>query len=227
MSYILFLSNGQTDCSVAISMEDISVHQKHNGLEQETWEGGIKSSNLLKKVSDCLIDYDIFLMHCAAIALGNNAYAFMAPSGTGKTTHVQKWLDNLSDSYIINGDKPFIKIPGDNSQPLVCGSPWAGKEKQYTNSMVGLKSIVYLERAENNCIHEISFSEAIPLLLQQIYHPDNEEKMRKTIKLLKALNGKVAFYRFECNNFKKDCFDVAYSAIVGEPWALGSDHFKK
>lgn len=209
-----FLSEGQTDCKVVISEEDITIHEQYSGSEQETWEGGIKSSNLLKKVSDCLIDYDIVLMHSAAIALNNNAFAFMAPSGTGKTTHILKWLENISDAFVINGDKPFIKISDDDFPPFVCGSPWAGKEKMYTNTIVRLKAIICLERAEYNSIRQISFAEAVPFVLQQTYRPTDEEKMRRTIKLLKRLNGKVLFYRFQCNNFKDDCFKVAYNALV-------------
>ena len=86
----------------------------------------------------------------------------------------------------------------------------------YTNTMVPLKSIILMERAEDNHIEQISFAEAFPKLLQQVYRPEDEEKMRKTLRLMQRLNGPVSFWRFQCNNFKDDCFDVAYNALVGK-----------
>ena len=40
--------------------------------------------------------------------------------------------------------------------------------------------------------------------------------MRKTLELLKRLNGKVRFYRFRFNNMKEDAFRVAYNALTGK-----------
>ena len=35
---------------------------------------------------------------------------FYGPSGTGKTTHSRLWLENVPDSHILNGDKPFLQV---------------------------------------------------------------------------------------------------------------------
>ena len=80
--------------------------------------------------------------------------------------------------------------------------------------MVPLKNIVLLERSENNYIERISFSEAFPSLLLQVNRPDDDKKMRITLHLVKLLSEDVSFWRFKCNNFKDDCFDVAYNALV-------------
>ena len=140
-------------------------------------------------------------------------YIFSAASGTGKTTHICKWLRHLPKAFVVNGDKPFLKFKNDGTV-LACGSPWAGKENLYTNTMVPLKAIVLMERAEENHIEQISFAEAFPFLLQQIYRPINEEKMRKTLQMLQRLSLAVTFWRFQCNNYKDDCFDVIYNALV-------------
>ena len=169
----------------------------------------------LAKVLEALIDYDAFMLHGATIALNNSAYVFSAPSGTGKTTHIMKWLERCPDAFVVNGDKPFIKF-NDDGTVLACGSPWAGKENMYTNTMVPLKAIVLMERAEDNSIERISFAEAFPKLLEQTYRPEDPDKMRKTLKLMQRLNPAVSFWRFKFNNMKDDCFDVAYNALVGQ-----------
>ena len=161
-----------------------------------------------------LLSFDTLLMHGAVVAVDDVAYMFTAGSGTGKTTHIQSWLKNVSDAYVVNGDKPFIIVREAGEAPLACGSPWAGKENLQTNTIVPLKAIVLLERAEENRIERISFGQAFPFLLQQVYRPEDEEKMRKTLRLMQRMSSAVSFWRFHCNNFKDDCFDVAYNALV-------------
>ena len=173
----------------------------------------IKKPAILGKFSDALLDFDTILMHGAVVAFENAAYLFTALSGTGKTTNILKWLENLPNAFVVNGDKPFIRINDDGSV-LACGSPWAGKENLYTNTMVPLKSIILMERAEENRIEQLSFAQAFPVLLQQTYRPDDEDKMRNTLRLMQRLNSIVSFWCFKCNNFKVDCFIVAYNALV-------------
>ena len=180
---------------------------------RELWDGAIEVSVLLEKICNEFVNLDIFALHGASVSDGQYAYLFTARSGTGKTTHIKKWLANVPYSFVVNGDKPFIKF-SNNGTILVCGSPWAGKENMYTNTMVPLKSIVLMERAENNHIEQITFADAFPTLLQQVYRPNDEEKMRKTLHLMQKLSPGVTFWRFQCNNFKDDCFDVAYNALV-------------
>ena len=171
--------------------------------------------NILQQITLTLIDYSIILLHGATIAHSIGAYLFTAPSGTGKTTHILKWLSNYPEAFVVNGDKTFLKFEDDGTV-LACGSPWAGKENMHTNTMVPLKAIVLMERAEDNHIEQISFAEAFPFLLQQVYRPEDEEKMRKTLRLMQRLGKSATFWRFQCNNFKDDCFQVAYEALVGK-----------
>lgn len=167
-------------------------------------------------IAEALLAFDTLLMHGAVVALDGAAYMFTAKSGTGKTTHVQNWLENIGGAYVVNGDKPFLIVGKDGV--LACGSPWAGKENLHTNTAVPLKAIVLLERAEENHMERISFIQAFPTLLQQAHRPDDPEKMRQTLRLLQRMNPAVSFLRFQCNNFKDDCFDVAYNALVkGQP----------
>lgn len=174
----------------------------------------IKESYILRKFSNALLDFDTLLMHGAVVAVDNKSYLFTAPSRTGKSTHIGLWLNYLPNAFVVNGDKPFINFHPDGNI-YACGSPWAGKENMYTNTMVPLNSIIYIERAENNYIEQISFSEAFPLLLQQVYRPENKDMLLKTLRLIKRLHPMVSFYRFQCNNFKDDCFHVAYKALIG------------
>ena len=169
---------------------------------------------MLKLISEELLSFDTLLMHGAVVAVDDAAYMFTAKSGTGKTTHIQSWLRNVEGAYVVNGDKPFIILRNADEPPLACGSPWAGKEKMQTNTMVPLKAIVLLERAEENRMERISFARAFPFLLQQVYCPEDPEKMKKALHLMQRLYPAVSIWRFQCNNFKDDCFQVAYKALT-------------
>ena len=153
--------------------------------------------SIYQKLAEAIPAFDTFLMHGSVIATGNWAYMFTAASGVGKTTRTRLWLDEYSDSYIINGDKPYIKIT--ETEALACGTPWCGKEGWNTNIMLPLRACFLLERAESNnqnYIKEVSFGEAFTTLYQQSYHPVDRDSMRKTLHLLKKLEGKVHFYKF-------------------------------
>ena len=210
-----FIAEQPADFCIKITQADIVKEKEQyeeNQGECSLWDNSLEFLALQRLVADKLIKYNVLLMHGAVIVCNNEAYMFTAPSGTGKTTHIMKWLRKLPNSFVVNGDKPFISF--DDDAILACGSPWAGKEDLYTNTMVPLKSIILMERTENNQIEQISFAEAFPFLYQQTYRPDDEEKMRKTLRLMQRLNGFVPFWRFQCNNFNDDCFDVAYNALV-------------
>lgn len=167
-----------------------------------------------KLISEELLSFDTLLIHGAVVALHGAAYMFTAKSGIGKTTHVQNWLESIAGAYVVNGDKPFIIVRKADELPLACGSPWAGKENMQTNTVVPLKAIILMERAEENHMERVSFTQAFPFLFQQVFHPESVVNMRKTLSLMQRMNTAVSFWRFQCNNFKDDCFKVTYEALV-------------
>ena len=117
-------------------------------------------------IADKMLGYNTFLMHGAVVAYRGEAYMFAAPSGTGKTTRIRLWLDEYPDSFVVNGDKPLIKI--DNEKAYACGTPWCGKEGWNRNTIVPLRAIYLLERSDfskKNKIEEVKIGEAFPDLL--------------------------------------------------------------
>ena len=157
----------------------------------------IEANAVYREICDEMPRFNTFLMHGSVIAKDGYAYMFTAPSGIGKTTRTRLWLDLYPDAIVVNGDKPLIKIT--SSEAIACGTPWCGKEGWNTNTMVPLRAIFLLERAEEgekSSIEEISLGKAFPFLLQQTYRPEDPDLMRKTLALLKSLEGKVKIYKF-------------------------------
>ena len=174
-----------------------AITEFYEGVATTRYYGEIESTIVQRKIAEAMLAFDTFLMHGSVVALDNQAYMFTAPSGVGKTTRIRLWLHLYPDSIVVNGDKPLIKIT--DTQVIACGTPWCGKEGWNTNTMIPLKAIFLLERAdegEESSIKEVSLGKAFPFLLQQIYRPDDLCMMRKTLQLLKSLEGKVKIYNF-------------------------------
>lgn len=208
-----YLVQNQPEFHVVINSSEIENEKKKNEVNGKlNYVSDEKCAFLvlLRKIAEELVEQNVLLIHGAAITLDERSYLFTAKSGTGKTTHICKWIQNRPDLIVINGDKPFIKI---GETPLIYGSPWAGKECLSTNIMKPLNAIIILERSESNKISSISFTEAFPILLNSIYLSDNVNKRNKAVKALLSLNKKLSFYKYQVNNLKNDCFSVIYDEI--------------
>ena len=203
------------EIQVNISEDDIAYECTEAQKTHATQDTGyLETLAVYRKISEAMLSFDTFLMHGAVVAVDDEAYMFTASSGTGKTTHILKWKNNIQGAFVVNGDKPLIKIS--ETKAIACGTPWCGKEQLGTNTMVPLKAIVLMERSENNFIEEVSFGKALVFLLQQVYRPVETVKIKKTLALLSELSARVRFFRFCFNNKKDDAFSVSYNALIGK-----------
>ena len=201
-----YLTNdGSPDFTVAVSPEDIEFERMKSIREDMSKhmhpvlypDSYLETLAVYRKIAVGILAYDTFLMHGSVVAACGDAYLFTAPSGTGKTTHIKLWLENIPDSYVVNGDKPLIRVREGYCE--ACGTPWSGKERMNTNVMVPLRAICLLERGKENSIEEISFLEAYTKLFQQTYLPTEPDYVRKTMELIRKLSESVRFYRLACN----------------------------
>ena len=102
-------------------------------------------------------------LHASVIRCRDRAYLFLAPSGTGKSTHSSLWLKHISGSSLLNDDHPVVRVlPGGGIE--VYGTPWSGKTPCYKNEHVPLGAFVQIRRASENAIHPLSVLEAYALL---------------------------------------------------------------
>ncbi len=174
----------------------------------------IESLLICKMVSDSLLECGIVLIHGAAIDVKHKCYIFVAPSGTGKTTHILNWKKLFPETIIINGDKPLINT----ETKLVYGTPWCGKEGFNTNTSSPLAGIIALQRGEENFIKPITFHEMLPTLLQQTYIPKQTELALKAYSLIGKFKD-IPCYKLTCNMDEKSA-RIAYAGIKAseEKW---------
>ncbi len=209
-----YLSESEPDFEVTITPEDLINEQAYaveDGFQNKPWQ--MEAFAVYRKIVEKIIDYNAIMLHGAAIALHDAAFIFTGKSGIGKTTHIRKWLENNPEVIVVNGDKPILRYM--DGSFFACGTPWAGKERMNTNTMIRLKSIAFMTRSEDNAIKEIDYSQAFPRLLNQMYLPKDLKKMQKTLDLLERMKDQVRFFDFHSNNMKEDSYATSYQAIVG------------
>lgn len=212
-----YLTDSAYDFSIAITPEDIEFERIKIIQESET-EGippveysdpYLETLAVYRKIATKMLNYDTMLMHGAVVAVDDKAWLFTAPSGTGKTTHINLWLDNIPGSFVVNGDKPLIQV---GEEIVVFGTPWAGKEGMHRNTGIRLCGIVFLERAKTNSIDKVAFSQVLPELIQQSFRPVDKKDLERTLGLISKLGKRIPLYKLKCN-MDPEAARVAYEAL--------------
>lgn len=167
---------------------------------------------IYRNIAEQLPLFKRFVFHGAAIEHGGNAYLFTAPSGTGKTTHISLWKKYLGDGVrFINGDKPIINA---TNHPVVCGTPWAGKEGYQSNISAQLKAVCVLKQAKTNRIAPITKSEAISYLMRQAYMPKDPVSLSNTLSLIGRVIESTPIFLLECD-ISEQAFRLSYETLTG------------
>ncbi len=212
-----YLTDGTADFYVSPAPADIALERVKNLHEAEVEgilpvnypDSYLETLAVYRKIAVEMLGHDTFLLHGAVIAVNDKAWLFTAPSGTGKTTHIRLWLKHIEGSYVVNGDKPLIRI---GEEVTAYGTPWAGKEGMQKNVGVKLCGIVILERGAENSIERIAFPQALPVLIQQSYRPNEKKGLEKTLELIRKLGSRIPLYRLKCN-MHPDAAWTAYRAL--------------
>ena len=163
------------------------------------------------QVAECLPEFDAMLIHGSAVALDGQAYLFMAPSGTGKSTHTRLWREHFgSRAVMINDDKPMLRFREDGV--WVCGTPWQGKHNLGNNIAVPLRAACVLTRSAENHIEPLSPAEAFPALLRQSYRFAQPLHAEQMLRLNERLMTSVPLFRLGCN-MSPDAARICYEGM--------------
>lgn len=214
-----YLSRKAPQYAITVTGSDIDFERRKANQEQQKEglppavysDSYLETLALYRKMAEQLVQEDVILMHGAVVAVDDRAYLFTAKSGTGKTTHIRRWLEAFgSRAVVVNGDKPLLRIK--DCGVTVYGTPWDGKEHLSRNIALPLKAVCILERSEQNRIERISKKEAIPMLLQQLHRPAAPAALAKALALTDRLGSSTALYRLGCN-MEPEAALVAYNGM--------------
>lgn len=212
--------------TIQLTMDDIRAEGKHIDIDDVAGKlPYLETLAALRKIADRMPLQNRFLMHGAVVSWKGNGLMFTAPSGTGKSTHIALWKKYLGEQVeIINGDKPILWVT--EKETCVYGTPWAGKERWETNKGVLLKGVCFLQRGSQNEIRRITPSEALPLLMRQVYYTSAPQTAGKILELLDKMFETVPFYVMKCN-ISEDAVRCSFEAMTGEERAGKSNETGK
>jgi len=206
-NYLHENQNAEIDFEVSPSADDYNKDKENlAGFS----DGYLESISVYRQIAKKLLQYDGIILHAAVISVDGKAYAFSAPSGTGKSTHIRLWKKAFGDRVsIVNGDKPLIRYI--DGKLYAYGTPWCGKEGYNANTKAVLESICFISRAEKNSIKRIDPNSALPKIFTQLLLPDNESQTDSFFNMLNLIFEKVKFYSLGCNMD----IEAAYVAYEG------------
>lgn len=178
------------------------------GIQPDAPEGMLISVALCRKLSKLLLyRYNGVFLHAAALLYQGKAYMFVAPSGTGKSTHIMLWKKCLGDQVkILNGDKPFMRLQA--GRIVVYGGPWRGKEGFGINASAPLGGVILLHRGEENTIRKANVPEALQKLLMSTVFPEDAEGRIKALDFMGRVCSEVPVGVLHCNMFDDAVYTV-------------------
>ena len=143
-----------------------------------------------------LLFHDGIVIHASSIEFEGEAVAFVAPSGTGKSTHARIWQDKY-DIKVINDDHPAIRIM--NGESIIFGTPWAGERQMFINMSSSLKGIVILEQGSGNKIWRLNHNDIVRELVPRCFLPyHSSDLLQKAAKIFTEIMNNTNVYKLSC-----------------------------
>lgn len=198
--------------SVSVSSEDIEAEKPY--FSEERSPGYLEKLALYRKICEGLVEHGIFLLHGSAVAVDGEVYIFVAPSGTGKSTHTALWRKLLvplgHEVVMVNDDKPLIRVA--DGRVFACGTPWNGAHRLSENVSLPVKAICVLERGTSNCITEITSAQAFAALYRFSFRPKDHGSTDLVLGMLEEVMRCVRFYRLKCD-ISTEAAEISYNMM--------------
>lgn len=201
-------AEGDADITVACDVKRVLALNPHLNNEETAEYLGTGA-----KFAKALLDFDGSYLHASAVVLDGKAYLFSAPSGTGKSTHTEKWCRLFGATY-LNDDKPALRLVDDVW--MVYGTPWSGKHDLSMPVGIPLGAITFLRRGQENTMQKLAPEIAIPKFMSQsLWRVSCPEEMEKQLRLVDHLLRRFPVWELTCRN-DDEAAEVSYAALTGK-----------
>ena len=201
------------ELQLSVTREEL---EKERSMQSEIFSDGyLETVCLYRKLALEALERGVFVFHASVLEVDGEGYAFLARSGTGKTTQTRLWLECFGDrARVVNGDKPLIRMikKEDRVEFIAYGTPWCGKEGMGCNASVPLKAFFLVERAETPSCEPAEEEKSIDGIFRQLLLPEKQEQMDKLLDMIDQLVETVPCYVLKCN-MNMESVETAYKAV--------------
>lgn len=158
-----------------------------SGMHNSFFHLGMESL-LLAKARLCL--------HASCVRTAMGGILFSGPSGIGKSTQSELWLQHRGAS-LINGDRPILSKDG--AGWLAWGSPYAGSSRCHINESCRVAAVVMLRQEKTCFLRLLDQSEAFRAVWSGLtMNSWNEKMVERAVELTMELIRTVPVYELGC-----------------------------
>ena len=203
---------GEPDIVIDVAEASVARERElHPELSEDDWRYMLTGGRFARD----LLSYNGLVLHASAVVVDGRAYLFSAPSGGGKSTHTALWLERFPGSYLLNDDKPALRVD-DEGRWWAYGTPWSGKTDLNTNVRVPLHAVVFVQRGEQNSMRRLELTESMYYLQSQVIQPYHDAQIGSDLidRMIQVATS-VPVYLLTCN-MDPEAAHVAREALFGE-----------
>jgi hypothetical protein len=157
----------------------------------------------------------IFSLHSSLVRRREgDAILFTAPSGTGKSTQADLWVE-YAGADILNGDRSMLRRV--DGVWTAFGSPFAGSSSIFRNESAPVRALVVLRQAPENAIRRLSLAEAFRAIYSESVLPRwHTEAHQRVISLVTEIVSEVPVYLLACTPDERPV-TLLRNTLEGEP----------
>lgn len=201
---------GEPDIVIDVAEASVARERElHPELSEDDWRYMLTGGRFARD----LLSYDGLVLHASAVVVDGQAYLFSAPSGGGKSTHTLLWLKRFPEAYLLNDDKPALRVDAEGRW-WAYGTPWSGTYDISRNERVPLAGICFVEKGSKDRIALADDAEASVRLYAQMAKSRAEEGMAQMLTLIDRLMADIPIYLMTCT-VSDHAAAMSYEAMQG------------
>lgn len=197
------LSKNEAATTIYINPDEVDAFDTYNiTLTEHDVEDTTGPELLLYSIRDAFFfhaqKFGRVAIHSSSIIYRDNVYLFSAPSGVGKTTHVNQWKEAGIDFLPFNGDVAMCYMK--DGTAYAGGLPWSGTSEFYTNKDLPLKGSIFLKQGNTNNITQLGNAEGALNMCARCLTPNwNRELVTNNMDIIEEITPHLIMASLICN----------------------------
>lgn len=207
-----FLYRGENASQIKLALEGQFFSEICDKMNQNIGKDRCESYAYSCLFSREIINFGGILLHSSSLKLGDKSYLFLAPSGTGKSTHTSLWKKAFGSAVeMMNDDKTAVRKV--NEVFYAYSTPFDGGSGVANNISAPIGGIVFIERGSENSVRKASQNEIISRIYSSFSGYKSYYNAHKLLSNIESLILSCDFYNLTCNTDISAAY-IAYEAIV-------------